>query len=287
MVFYLIYLLSMLASVFTAHRQEKWRRESFLMEIQASSARSLCREEAGKSSLILRSIFNERVIDVLTKNETAGLVQCSTDAAVLALDVVSFTNISSGLTPAQVVSMLNELYLDFDEACVVESVEKICTIGDAYIAVAGLPFPLKNPSISMCRVALKIQAAISRFNVHRRLTVDIDPNSPVQVAARGGLKSPIQARIGVFSGTVYCAVIGGTTKLKYDIVGDSIELATELEQTALPGTVHVSQNTFEAVGRHSVFEPRYGEDSRGGETDHKAGPAVSRAPSYTLREIRK
>ncbi|KAJ3330798.1 hypothetical protein HDU76_004815 [Blyttiomyces sp. JEL0837] len=240
------YIFSMIACAFIIYSQEKWRRESYLIEMAGVRARVLCSNELERSKFVLGNTFNEPVIELLTRNPKAGLIQRSNDAAVLALDIVGFTVLSSNLTATEVVTMLNEIYLHFDAICLAEGVEKICTIGDAYIAVSGLPTPLDNPSLSICRVATQMQRIIASMNLKTLLSLN----------QRRHVPTSIKTRIGIYSGEVCCALIGGTVKLKYDVVGKAVELATKLEQTAVPGGVHVSKTTVERAGDACVFQRR-------------------------------
>ncbi|KAJ3330964.1 hypothetical protein HDU76_004404 [Blyttiomyces sp. JEL0837] len=228
---------------FARFTQEKWRRESYLMELAGMRARELGMLELEKSSIVLKSTYNNRVISILSSNKKAGLVQLTEKGAVLALDIVGFTALSSQLTTHEVVHMLNYLYRRFDDFCVDEKIEKICTIGDAYIAVAGLPTALENPSIAICRVATKMIKAVEEVRLRQLLKL-----SPVRKVS-----SKIQVRIGIYSGPVACALIGGQRKLKYDVVGECVDVATRLEQTALYGTIHVSRRTVEEVASAGVF----------------------------------
>ncbi|KAJ3330799.1 hypothetical protein HDU76_004816 [Blyttiomyces sp. JEL0837] len=240
------YNLAMLASAFIIYSQEKWRRESYLIEMAGIRARMLCSNELERSKFVLSNTFNDPVITLLTQNPKAGLIQRSHNAAVLALDIAGFTVLSSKLTATEVVTMLNEIYRHFDAICLAEGVEKICTIGDAYIAVSGLPKLLVNPSLSLCRVAIQMQRIVASINLKTLLALHPERQAPPN----------INTRIGIYSGEVCCALIGGNVKLKYDVIGKAVGYATKLEQTAVPGGVHVSKVTVERVGEACVFKKR-------------------------------
>ncbi|KAJ3327718.1 hypothetical protein HDU76_011263, partial [Blyttiomyces sp. JEL0837] len=227
----------------------------YLMKISGQHARELCDAELEKSAFVLRNTFNERVINCLTTNPEAGIIQLSENASVLALDIIGFTYLSSKLTAFEVVYM-------FDSICVNANVEKICTIGDAYIAVAGLPQPLQNPSLTICQVALDMQKIIASFNprnevvVARNMSQTTNPLAVHQQHQSPPIPNPrsfsavpdtLQARVGISTGTVACALIGGRIRLKYDVMGKSVEKATLLEQTATPGTVHICTRTRKAL----------------------------------------
>ncbi|KAJ3308935.1 Adenylate cyclase type 9 [Blyttiomyces sp. JEL0837] len=211
------YALAMGASLYTIYRQEQWRRETYLIEIAGIRARELCKFELEKSTIVMQHTFNSRVESLLTINRRAGLVQKVDRGAVLAFDIVGFTVISSSLSAGEVMKMLNDIYRDFDFIC-----ETLQQLPKQQMATA--------PTMPQSK-----QQAISQNN-----------NS----------KQQIIGRIGIHTGPICCALIGGTVKLKYDVVGTSVELATQLEQTALPGTVHVGYNTFLEVGDAGVFIER-------------------------------
>ncbi|KAJ3328932.1 hypothetical protein HDU76_009009 [Blyttiomyces sp. JEL0837] len=230
------YVFSCLAIIVVLYRQELWRKEAFLSEKGQNHARAICQSELEKSNLFLINTFNRRVSATLRENPQAGLMHYTRNGAVLALDITGFTAFSSKMTSIDLVQMLNKIYLEFDLICQEQKLEKICTIGDAYIAVGGLPEPVEYPSLSACTTALKMQSTIASFKPQ----IEVSSQAPEKV----------NVRIGVHSGPICCALIGGRIKIRYDIVGDAIDLATELEQTAIPGTVHICRGTLKALMGH-------------------------------------
>ncbi|KAJ3308579.1 hypothetical protein HDU76_003880 [Blyttiomyces sp. JEL0837] len=192
--------------------------------------------ELERSSRFLINTFNRRVSATLRENPQAGLMHYTENGAVLALDITGFTAFSSKMTSIHLVEMLNKIYLNFDHICQEQNLEKICTIGDAYIAVGGLPEHIENPSVAVCTAALKMQSTIASFKPQELISDD----APQKICVR----------IGIHSGPICCALIGGRIKIRYDVVGDAIDLATELEQTAIPGTVHICQGTLSTLMGH-------------------------------------
>ncbi|KAJ3320584.1 hypothetical protein HDU76_000268 [Blyttiomyces sp. JEL0837] len=234
--YFIFYIFSVIAITVVLYRHELWRKEAFLSEKGQTHARFICDTELERSSRFLINTFNRRVSATLRDNPQAGLMHYTENGAVLALDITGFTAFSSKMTSIHLVEMLNKIYLEFDHICQDQKLEKICTIGDAYIAVGGLPEPIENPSVAVCTAALKMQSTIASFKPQEAISDD----APEQ----------IHVRIGIHSGPLCCGLIGGRIKIRYDIVGDAIDLATELEQTAIPGTVHICQGTLKALMGH-------------------------------------
>ena len=137
-------------------------------------------------------------------------------------DLVGFTEISGGLPVDTLVSSLNELFSAFDAACAELGIEKIKTIGDAYLAAAGLPGTSDDHPRAAAELALAMRAAV-------------DAAGP-----------PWRIRIGINRGPAVAGVIG-TTKFVYDLWGDAVNVASRLETTASPGRIQVSASVAEAL----------------------------------------
>jgi class 3 adenylate cyclase len=151
--------------------------------------------------------------------------------AVVFSDFVGFTEISSRLPVATVVSALNAMFSAFDASCETFGVEKIKTIGDAYMAASGLPGSAGDHVRAAADLALAMQAA---------------------VAAAG---DPWQVRIGLHRGPVVAGVIG-TSKFVYDLWGDAVNVASRLETSAPPGRIQVSGAVATELADTFELEPR-------------------------------
>ncbi len=191
-------------------------------------------QERAKSTALLLNVLPQSVVDRLGAGET--LIADRLDSAtVLFSDVVGFTEISASLAADVLVKELNALFSRFDAACDSLGVEKIKTIGDAYLAVGGLPGGREDHVAAVAELALAMIAA----------TADTGPRP-------GG---EWRIRIGVHTGPAVAGVIG-TRKFVYDVWGDTVNTASRLETTSEPGRVHVSEPVAKALGSSFRLEPR-------------------------------
>jgi adenylate cyclase len=157
------------------------------------------------------------------------------EVSVLFADIVEFTRFSAAMSPEQLVAMLNEIFTDFDGIADHRGLEKIKTIGDAYMAAAGLPVPAADHAVRAAHMALDMIDALARFN------------------ARNGYS--LQLRIGINSGAVVAGVIG-TRKFIYDLWGDAVNTASRMESHGVAGRVQVTQATRCRLGDPFLFEER-------------------------------
>jgi adenylate cyclase len=157
------------------------------------------------------------------------------EATVLFADIVEFTRLSAGLSPEGLVAMLNEVFTDFDLIADERGLEKIKTIGDAYMAVAGLPLPTADHAERAAHMALDMLEAIDRFN------------------ARTG--HALQVRIGINSGAGVAGVIG-KRKFIYDLWGDAVNIASRMESHGVAGRVQVTQATRQRLSQLFRLEER-------------------------------
>ena len=166
--------------------------------------------------------------DVTADTFTEVIADSFPEATVLFADIVEFTRLSAGLSPQGLVAMLNEVFTDFDLIADNRGLEKIKTIGDAYMAVAGLPVAAPDHAVRAAHMALDMLEAIDRFN------------------ARSG--HSLAVRIGINSGAGVAGVIG-KRKFIYDLWGDAVNIASRMESHGVAGRVQVTQAT-----RHRLSE---------------------------------
>ncbi len=169
------------------------------------------------------------------KNGEHEIADSFADVTVLFGDIVGFTALSSKTSPAEIVEMLNGLFRLFDEAAAELGIEKIKTIGDCYMAVCGLPRPCPDHTDRVARMALRMMNATQEY------------------AQEKGLN--LQLRIGLNSGPVVAGVIGAT-KFIYDLWGDTVNLASRMESTGVPGQIQVTRSVYERLKDGYKFESR-------------------------------
>ncbi|MBP0620881.1 adenylate/guanylate cyclase domain-containing protein [Cupriavidus consociatus] len=157
------------------------------------------------------------------------------EVSVLFADIVQFTRFSPSMSPERLVAVLNEIFADFDNIADSRGLEKIKTIGDAYMAAAGLPVPAADHAVRAAHMALDMIESLGRFN------------------ARSGYN--LQLRVGIHSGAVVAGVIG-RRKFIYDLWGDTVNIASRMESHGVVGRVQVTEATRQQLGASFVLEER-------------------------------
>ncbi len=191
-------------------------------------------EATRRSEQLLLSILPHPIVERLQRGENA-IAERFEDVTVLFADLVDFTRWSMPLPPEHVVEILGQVFTEFDALTERYGLEKIKTIGDAYMVVAGVPAARPDHREVMAQMALQMLEAIQRLN--RVLGTSLD------------------VRIGMHSGPVVAGIIG-TRKFAYDLWGDTVNLASRLESHGLAGRIHVGEATWLALRERFAFEPR-------------------------------
>ncbi|MEA2630413.1 MAG: hypothetical protein QOE66_632 [Chloroflexota bacterium] len=173
-------------------------------------------EERARSERLLLNVLPRRIVDRLEAGETS-IADRHDEVCVLFSDVVGFTDISARLEPAALVAQMNELWSGFDAICERTGVEKIKTIGDAYLAIGGLDGGTEH-AVAIADTALQMVG---------------------QVEAMPRLGAVWRVRIGLHAGPAVAGVIG-TSKFAYDVWGDTVNVAARLEEASAPNRIHVS-----------------------------------------------
>ena len=190
--------------------------------------------ERARADRLLLSILPQHVVDRLKAGEL-GISDAFANATVLFADLTDFTKMSAGLTPQQLIEVMNLVFSRFDELAAKFGVEKIKTIGDCYMAAGGVP----NQSPTDAADVLELAQAMLNA------TEDL----------RDETGQPLHLRIGVHSGPVVAGIVG-TTKFAYDLWGDTVNVASRLETQGVVDRIHVSEQTIARVGGRFRFEPR-------------------------------
>jgi adenylate cyclase len=190
--------------------------------------------ERERSERLLRSILPGPIAERL-KDSPGTIAEAFTEATVLFADLAGFTAFSRGADPHELVQLLDAVFSEFDRMAAAAGVEKIKTIGDAYMAVAGLPHPQPDHAAAAAEMAFRMRESFAALARDRGLPLDL--------------------RIGIHSGPVVAGVIG-RDKFSYDLWGDTVNLASRMESHGAPGMIHVSAATRALLGDRYRFEPR-------------------------------
>jgi adenylate cyclase len=228
-------LLGLIASYLIEWKQ----RRLFLRERQLDVERA-------RSDALLLNILPQAIVDRLKRRREQGrterLAEELDDVTVLFVDAVGFT-VQAGKTPAdQLVQALDELFYRFDEFADRYGLEKIKTIGDAYMAVAGVPTPRSDHADAAARMAMAIMDELTE--------------------SRWPSGDPIVVRVGMASGPAVAGVIG-QRKFAYDLWGDTVNLASRLESHGQPGRILASESVVAHLQGRYEFGPPMKVDLKG------------------------
>jgi class 3 adenylate cyclase len=208
------------------NRQQIYTYSGFVCIVLLAGFSFFIVKERRKSEKLLLNILPS---DIAEELKTKGVTKARyyNDVTVLFTDFVNFTSSSEHMEPQLLIDELHACFKAFDEIMGKYKIEKIKTIGDAYLAVAGLP--AANAQHAECIVKAAIE--ISRFMTDRR--------------ARLGDKT-FEMRAGIHSGSVVAGIVG-VTKFAYDIWGDTVNTAARMEQNSIAGRINISETTYELV----------------------------------------
>jgi class 3 adenylate cyclase len=190
--------------------------------------------EQQRSERLLLNVLPAPIATRLKAGE-AVIADAFPEVTVLFADIVDFTRRSRRIGPAQVVATLNELFSAFDALAQRHGLEKIKTIGDAYMVAGGLPTPRPDHAQAIAEMALAMQAEVARR---------ADPSG-----------RPLQLRVGIDTGPVEAGVIG-TSKFSYDLWGDTVNTASRMESHGVPGCIQVTERTYQRLRDGYRFQPR-------------------------------
>jgi adenylate cyclase len=224
----LLLVLALLTAGWWLARQAGRRLKIQNIQIQAQSAQIA--EERRKSDQLLRNILPDEIAHELkTKGHASPRLYDA--ATVVFTDFINFTRLSERLTPKQIIDELDECFLAFDDICEACNLEKIKTIGDAYMCVAGIPIPNDTHALDAVHAARQMVDWLKKRAQNK-------PDAVFHAM-----------RIGIHTGPVVAGVVG-KHKFAYDIWGDAVNLAARMEEQGEEGRINISGATYAKIRRH-------------------------------------
>ena len=188
--------------------------------------------EKDLSDRLLLNILPEPIAIRLKRQET-NIADGHADVTVMFADIVNFTHMSEEMSPNETVQLLNDIFSEFDTLAEKHSIEKIKTIGDAYMAAGGLRRGNTQYVDAMADMALQMQAFVSRYTA---------PNG-----------EQMSLRVGLATGAVVAGVIG-RRKFSYDLWGDTVNIASRMSSEARPGLIQVDAVTYRRLHNRYTFD---------------------------------
>jgi adenylate cyclase len=216
--------------------REAYRRERVIEEQQRVIA-----AERERAELLLRNVLPDVVAEQL-KNSDEPIADFFPEVTVLFADIVGFTAMAAHVPPRDLVALLNEVFSTFDALTAGRGVEKIKTIGDAYMAVAGVPEPRPDHVEAIADLALDMRGAVGG------------------ITERTGVK--IQCRFGLATGPAVAGVIG-QHRFAYDLWGNTVNMAARMESHGTAGRIQVTTEVCDRLRATHVFEARHPIDVKG------------------------
>jgi class 3 adenylate cyclase len=201
---------------------------------QLQEANEQLSKEQEKSERLLLNILPESIAEQLKQGHST-IADGFAEVTILFADIVNFTQLSERVSPTELLKFLNEIFTGFDRLTEQHGLEKIKTIGDAYMVVGGIPIPRSDHAEAVAEMAIDIQQEVARFNAKH--------------------STALSMRIGINTGPVVAGVIG-TKKFIYDLWGDAVNTASRMESHGLPGYIQVTELTYERLRDKYLFKER-------------------------------
>ncbi|MEL7034586.1 MAG: adenylate/guanylate cyclase domain-containing protein [Cyanobacteria bacterium J06592_8] len=191
-------------------------------------------DEQKKSERLLLSILPQPIANRLKEGEV-NIADCFAEATILFADIVGFTTLSEKVSPEKLLTILSDIFSDFDHLCDRYHLEKIKTIGDAYMVVGGLPNPRKDHAEAIAEMALDMLKNLNQYNAKNNVELKV--------------------RIGINSGPVIAGVIG-KKKFIYDLWGDAVNIASRMESHGIAGEIQVTEATYHRLRSEFILVER-------------------------------
>ncbi|MEC4804932.1 MAG: adenylate/guanylate cyclase domain-containing protein [Jaaginema sp. PMC 1079.18] len=201
---------------------------------QRLATEAALRAQKEQTERLLLNILPARIVSRL-KSDPQSIAEKFDKVTVLFADLADFTELASQLAPIDLVNLLNSVFSEFDRLTETYELEKIKTIGDAYMVVGGLSTRCDDHAIAIAEFALDVQTALEKFN---------------QKSQRH-----LKMRIGIHSGPVVAGVIG-LKKFIYDLWGDTVNVASRMESHGMVNRIQVTDTTYALIRDRYNFEPR-------------------------------
>ncbi|HEY9629183.1 MAG TPA: adenylate/guanylate cyclase domain-containing protein [Coleofasciculaceae cyanobacterium] len=192
------------------------------------------RYQQGQTELLLLNVLPQPIVSRL-KQQDGIIADSFAEATVLFADLVGFTDLASQVSAAELVSLLNTIFSAFDQLTEKYGLEKIKTIGDAYLIVGGVPTPRADHVEAIANIALDMQQAIKQFSTPQG--------------------KPLSLCIGINTGAVVAGVIG-TKKFSYDLWGDTVNVASRMQSHTPADSIQVTEATYQQLREQYLFEER-------------------------------
>lgn len=213
------------------------------LEARVARRTAQLRLERDRADRLLRNVLPAAIIDRFAKEQLADqpllaaetIAEIYDEAVVLFADIVNFTSYAAEIPPLDLLTFLNNVFSRFDRLAQEYGLEKIKTIGDAYMVVAGLPEPHPDGLGAIAHMALAMQAAIADFP---------QPDG-----------TPFALRIGIHVGPAVAGIVG-SSKFSYDLWGDTVNVASRMEATGQPGKIQVTAEVYRHLRDRFSFAPR-------------------------------
>jgi class 3 adenylate cyclase len=206
--------------------------------LELDQVRSEAAAERAWSESLLASVLPRPVAEEL-KSTGKVATRYFPASTILFVDMKAFTSLTEQVEPAALINLLDQYFTTFDEICARHQLERIKTMGDAYLAIAGVPLTSPSHAIDACLASLEMQATVARMKAQRD---------------KARLPS-LAVRIGLHAGPVIAGLIG-KRRFSYDIWGDAVNIAALMEANGVPGRITISDSLAQQVSKLFDLEPR-------------------------------
>lgn len=195
----------------------------------------LAENAKAETEQVLRNVLPDSVVERLKSAPGESIADGFSEASILFADITGFVGMARGLGPERTVALLNRLVSAFDGLAQRHGVEKIKTIGDAYMVASGVPIPRRDHAQALAAMALDLVAAVRAVSAVENV--------------------PLNVRVGMASGPMMAGVIG-INKFSYDVWGDPVNLASRLEQSSEPGRITICPTCHAALKDTFILQSR-------------------------------